>query len=400
MSKLLSQGGYGCIYYPGIKCDGKPQNNKKVVSKLQIKNDVSENEIKIGKLIMTIPNYILFFYPVISNCPVNIRSIDSKVLLECRSLYSQDNNNNNNTNNNKDKYVLMEIPYAQNKTFYDILVGMFKSKKRIFVGLIETYTYLLDSIIILLNKNIVHFDIKNANILFNQHTSLPVIIDFGISINLTDVIKSGKLSFDLIKKIFYVYSPDYYVWCLEIHVINFLINRVLINRETQTLTTTDIKEISSEYVRNNKALDIFSEEFIDNYLLACETYLSTYVGMDKQKTIELLFSFNNTWDNYSLSILYLKTFSLMFPRGFHKNTLILYFSQILLYNIHPDPSKRYSLEKTKHLFNDVFYMEGEIDDYIHLLSEFDYDINYTTKAIQADINNLNKTKAIVMFNKR
>ena len=122
--------------------------------------------------------------------------------------------------------------------------------------------------------------------------------------------------------------------------------------------------------------------------------------MDKQKTIELLFSFNNTWDNYSLSILYLKTFSLMFPRGFHKNTLILYFSQILLYNIHPDPSKRYSLEKTKHLFNDVFYMEGDIDDYIDLLSEFDYDINYTTKAIQADINNLNKTKAVVMFNKR
>jgi serine/threonine protein kinase len=389
MSKLLSQGGYGCIYYPGIKCDGKPQNNKKVVSKLQIKNDVSENEIKIGKLIMTIPNYILFFYPVISNCPVNIRSIDSKVLLECNSLYSQDNNNN------KDKYVLMEIPYAQNKTFYDILIGMFKSKKRIFVGLIETYTYLLDSIIILLNKNIVHFDIKNANILYNQYTSLPVIIDFGISINLTDVMNNGKLSFDIIKKIFYVYSPDYYVWCLEIHVIN-----LLINRETQTLTLTDIKEISSEYVRNNKALDIFSDEFRGNYLLACETYLTRYVGMDKQKTIELLFSFNNTWDNYSLSILYLKTFSLMFPRGFHKNTLILYFSQILLYNIHPDPSKRYSLEKTKHLFNDVFYMEGEIDDYIHLLSEFDYDINYTTKAIQADINNLNKTKAVVMFNKR
>jgi hypothetical protein len=45
-------------------------------------------------------------------------------------------------------------------------------------------------------------------------------------------------------------------------------------------------------------------------------------------------------------------------------------------------------------------MEGEIDDYIDLLSEFDYNIDYTTKAIQADINNLNKTKAVVMFNKR
>ena len=47
-SKLLSQGGFGCIYYPGLKCNGKPQNNKNVVSKLQKKDDSSDNEIKIG----------------------------------------------------------------------------------------------------------------------------------------------------------------------------------------------------------------------------------------------------------------------------------------------------------------------------------------------------------------
>jgi hypothetical protein len=116
--------------------------------------------------------------------------------------------------------------------------------------------------------------------------------------------------------------------------------------------------------------------------------------MDKKKTIIELLSFYPTWDNYSLSILYLKTFSFMFPGGFHKNSLILYFSQMLLYNIHPDPTKRYTLEKTKETFNDIFYMEEHVDNYMDLIDTFDYDIDYTTLAIQADLQKMRKTRAI------
>ena len=50
MSKLLAQGGFGCIYYPGINCDGKSiKEEYKIVSKLQKKNYTSDNEIKIGE---------------------------------------------------------------------------------------------------------------------------------------------------------------------------------------------------------------------------------------------------------------------------------------------------------------------------------------------------------------
>ena len=50
-SKLLSQGGFGCIYYPGLKCNGKPQNNKNVVSKLQKKMIVLIMKLKLEKLL-------------------------------------------------------------------------------------------------------------------------------------------------------------------------------------------------------------------------------------------------------------------------------------------------------------------------------------------------------------
>ena len=35
MSKLLSQGGFGCVFYPGVKCDGTSNPDKKVVTKIQ-----------------------------------------------------------------------------------------------------------------------------------------------------------------------------------------------------------------------------------------------------------------------------------------------------------------------------------------------------------------------------
>ena len=60
MSKLLSQGGFGCVYYPGIRCT-KPKDDSdvdddmsKYVSKLQRANFNSINEANIGFLLREI----------------------------------------------------------------------------------------------------------------------------------------------------------------------------------------------------------------------------------------------------------------------------------------------------------------------------------------------------------
>ena len=53
-SNLLSQGGFGCVYYPGIDCKGSVLTNKKFASKLQVKNSSSDNEIAIGNEIKKI----------------------------------------------------------------------------------------------------------------------------------------------------------------------------------------------------------------------------------------------------------------------------------------------------------------------------------------------------------
>ena len=141
LSKLLSQGGFGCIYYPGIKCNSKREDNKNVVTKLQKNDESSKNEINIGEIIMNIEDYQLYFLPVIGSCPINLGSINKSLLEQCDIV---------NKDKDEQKYILMEIPYVKNKSFYTILIDMYSSKKHIIVGLIENYSYLLDSINILL----------------------------------------------------------------------------------------------------------------------------------------------------------------------------------------------------------------------------------------------------------
>lgn len=401
MSKFLNEGGYGCIYYPGITCDGKPQLTKNVVSKLQQNNESSANEIQMGKQIKAIPNYQLYFLPVVASCPVSLSTINSKLLTECSNIterdIDEDKARDNKVRGNKARenegYILMEVPYVLNKSFYTILIDMYASKKHVIIGIIENYTYLLEALETLLSANIVHFDLKSDNILYNQQTHLPLILDFGLSIHMPD------LNAETMAIYFYNYTPDYYIWPLEVHVINFLLYEMEEDGEAG-IGEADVKKIAAAYVQHNKGLTNFSVDFNKNYLEACETYLRTYVGKNKKKTIEMLLSFYSSWDNYSLSILYLKTLSLMFPKGFHKNSLILYFSQMLLYNIHPDPSKRYTLAETKQRFKDIFFLEENVDNYVDFIETFDYDPELTTKAIQADVHQLSKTKAKMLKNKK
>ena len=62
-----------------------------------------------------------------------------------------------------------------------------------------------------------------------------------------------------------------------------------------------------------------------------------------------------TFDNYSISIMYLKFLKVINVDGFKNNKFIIFFSELLLQNIHPNPDKRLSLINTIHTFNAFLY---------------------------------------------
>ena len=369
MSKLLSQGGFGCVYYPGIRCDGKTDSRKNMVTKLQKRDFNADNEIKIGKLVRKIPNYRLFYLPVIKSCPVSLREIDKSVVSECKIVSASD----------KLKYVVMEIPYVSNAPFFSILSDVSVGKRRLILSITESFRFLLDAIDYLLDDGIVHFDLKGENILYNTISNEPQIIDFGISIPI-ERIKTRN-----IREYFYVYGPDYYVWPLEVHVINFLLH------ETKSvLTSKDASSIATLYAKSNRALNIFSPSFKKMYLDDCKKVTERYVGKPRDDTIAMLIGMYKTWDNYALSVMYLKSFKYLFSEGFHRNPMIIHFSQILLLNISPDFYKRLSIDETKKKFNDIFYIDGDVKDYMDLVESVDYDKDHITERINIDITELTR----------
>ena len=65
---LLKQGAYGCIYRPGMSCDGKIESGK-FISKIQLKDGNSDNEVSIGKKVMKIDkNYAEYYAPIVESC--------------------------------------------------------------------------------------------------------------------------------------------------------------------------------------------------------------------------------------------------------------------------------------------------------------------------------------------
>lgn len=347
MSKLLSQGSFGCTFYPGIRCKDKPMYNYKTITKIQVKDKISTNEAYIGSIIRDIPSYTLFFLPVINECPVNLRKISQKEISKCKII-----------KNYKNKYVAMEVPYVKEIKFVDIIKT--KTAKYIILTVIETYKYLLMALDKLQQAQIVHFDLKLDNILFHGKTFDPRIIDFGISIPVKNVTTSN------LENYFYSYAPEYYVWCLDIHIICFL------TQETNhTLTKEEAETIATLYVGNHRALEFFPKEFTRQYLDLCIAQVKRYVGKPKEDLIKELIRYSNTWDNYSLSVMYLQMLTLLFPEDHSENKFILLFGEILLKNIHPDPLQRLSLKESEKQFSEIFYMDITMDSYLNIATRLE-----------------------------
>ena len=96
MAKLLNQGAYGCVYYPGFTCKGKTEKSKRYVTKIEIHDKTSRNELDISKKVRTIKNYNRFFSPVIKHCISRFKQVNKyrDQLQDCEPINVDENKYN------------------------------------------------------------------------------------------------------------------------------------------------------------------------------------------------------------------------------------------------------------------------------------------------------------------
>jgi hypothetical protein len=363
-AELVNQGAFGCLYHPGMECNGKTMDDRRYATKLVVQDEVADNEVAVGDIVRGIVNYGVNFVPVVGTCTVRldkVRRHNPTALNTCDIVP----NAKPTKGEPGDKFMLMKMPYIDSLDFNGYIDGMGGNKKKIISCIFDTYSYLIESIERLVEHEVVHYDINTRNILVNLKTDTPVIIDFGLSIPVKRF-EQGINNDAVWATYFYKYSPEYYVWPLEAHVINFLQQNA-----SGTLTRDDVETICEACVNANEALRIFSKGFRARYLKACVEQCEQWIGVERGTARAGLLKGWPTWDNYSLSIEYLQIIGFISQNGFTPNHLIIQYVELLLANVHPDPARRKTVGDTKRTFTDMFYMNETVNTYDSLLQNFD-----------------------------
>lgn len=366
-TKLISQGTFGCIFYPAIECDGSISKNKKYASKLVKNNKTDLNEYLIGKIIKRIKLYEYYYAPVTNMCSINLAKIDKRERDMCKIIRNRNSKgmgmglNTSSSLDSTSSYAIMKIPFIENISIIDYFTHPDTDKKEILTYILYSYDYLLQNIETLNKNGIIHFDLKLSNILIEKSKKIPIIIDFGLSIPLEDIRP------ETYKKYFYAYSPSYYIWCIEIHIICYLV------KVNPILTKDALTGLVDEYVQNNIGLKIFSDTFVRRFRDTAIEYYTKHVvdtGETRDKIIIKLLKYIKTWDSYSLSLMFLCFIQFISLSGFIHNKLIIEFSKVLILNFHPNPEKRLSFDETKKKYNAIFNVDETTQSYKKLLHNF------------------------------
>ncbi len=338
--KLIAEGGFGCVFHPAFNEIGKELEEQKYATKIQVENENAANEVKIGKIISKIDGYINHFSPIIQESKLNIKKFNFNKFKQCTILK---------TDHKKNKFTLMKLDYIKGKHFIDYIIDQ-KNSLQLINNLIHSYNHLVSGIAILVKNNIVHFDLKGDNILFDEVRNIPILLDFGLSIPFNDE-NSISLDNKFLKDYFYVFGPEYYIWPIEVHYLCYILN------VNESCTVDDLINIIDKYISDNPAFFNFSSKFIKQYKEKTLRQLLYYNRFHSNERIFKIIQYWKTWDNYSLSILYLEFLSYLNANGYDNNKFTIYFSQLLLHNINPNPEDRFTMEDTKYEFNKFLFDE-------------------------------------------
>jgi hypothetical protein len=240
------------------------------------------------------------------------------------------------------KYLLLHYKRIKLIDFYDYFFQLKTVKKSIHF-ILDSLDELLNNIKLLNDHNICFFHLSEHKIIFNMDLGGKLMLkDFKHSIQISKL--NEHYCSKMIDKIEdYTYKP------LEVHVLFYLIRNNL-----ETLSETLIEEMVDNYVKQLSVLTFFSQNYNTQFKIECIKCLKKYIGIPKKLIIEDIIEYNDKWDIYSISLLYLHIIGKIAQIFSLKDTFINKLIILLNKNIQPDPSKRENIADTKEKYQQLF----------------------------------------------
>ena len=324
----------GCVFYFFAEKKVKSKKEKKEkIHKIVSSDFLIENELTNHKKLLKINNIKKHFYLCENSSELKITEINE----EDRKINGQ--------NLKKDNTILLEFEDRKLIYFKNYLKTLDKnthplsSSKKYILTIIDFYKHLLNSINFLVTTNIFHNQINFDSIVVDKF-GYPLLSNFSFSIDYsrTDI-------HNYIKHFIIQYDPTYIEWPIELHILSYLLTNKL-----NSLSSYNIEHIINEVINNNHILNTFGDSVVSSQKLEALQYFKKYVNQSYEFILTDILQYSHTWDNYALSILFLRILI-----GIHrsigiKNKFIILFMKLLVCNIHLNPLKRLSIDMTINQF--------------------------------------------------
>jgi hypothetical protein len=339
---------YSSVYYH-LKDNNKPKK-KKIINKIVTLDFFVKNELTNIEKIKSINDYKKYYYFCENSSELLLTEID-------------ENQNYFNTRVDNDillKFLDTELIYLKN-----YLKSSLSRPKIYILNLINFYQQLLKSINMLLEKGIVHNFINLETILFGQN-DLPMLTNFAYSLDV-----SRQLD---LKPFFLEYDPTYIEWPPEFHILSFFLTNKL-----NSLSSSNIENIINTVVDNHIILKTFGENFVKSYKDEAIDYFKKYINLSYDEILKDVLEFYKTWDNYALSILYLRLLIDIHRIIQKKNKFIILFMKLLVCNIHLNPLKRLTIDTTLISFESILD-SLEIKDYKEVIDNLVSSSTFTSSS--------------------
>ena len=293
--ELIGQGTYGCVIKPGLSCDYK-HLSPKFITKIHSKNSNVEREIEISEKIRTYPKFSENFAPILERCNnmnlANVKITKKEDVDECKFLTTSQS------------YVGTKIRFIEGLTINKYInekIELDTTQKRynnLLKIVLDIYQKIFSSIDILLSLQIVHNDLKEDNIIIKQKTHVPIIIDFGSSLDMKRIIENKV---DL--KSQFIFSTKYILWNIDQVLISYIVHNKSLKDE---ISSTEMISLYDELMYNNsyEQMDLI-KPMLPKYR---ELFIKKFANKSRNcgELMKTLMNKYQFWDKYSVSRMIMK----------------------------------------------------------------------------------------------
>ena len=334
---LIGEGVYGCVFRPHLYCNGKESVGKKDhVSKLIIgKKWKIEREFAISNIIKKIPQYEKFFAPLLEICPVDLKKIYTQGKEDCKLL---------NKKHDSDKVsFLAKMKYIPMVEFNDYITE--SDNLNNFVNFVSMFSSILNTVEMLIEKKVVHYDLHGGNIIINRKTNQPVVIDFGLSFSIKKFnIRDLQANFGIFNN-----APSWSNYPVEIHYLSFIVTN------KRHMNVGEVNMFIDKYLEKHKIINSFPTIIRSSEKSNFKKKLYFAITAFKKNSINdcikiIIKKCWKTWDTHMVSYLFLNYF-----KAFNINNLLLNkfckkAIMLLFNNISPISNERLPPQKLSNYF--------------------------------------------------